>query len=65
MAVETIRSPERPSLLRRSLSWIAAFRPSLKAVTIYVCCPECVAKVKSDPATYLVKVIGERAGWKQ
>lgn len=28
---------------------------------IYVCCPECAAKVKADPAPYVAKVIAERS----
>lgn len=37
-------------------------RKPTPGVVIYVCCQDCVAKVKSDPGTYLVRVIGERGG---
>ena len=36
-----------------------------KGVVIYVCCQDCVAKVKSEPAGYLYKVIAQRNGWQK
>lgn len=33
--------------------------------SIYVCCPACAAQVRSQPGTYLVKVIAERSGWQK
>ncbi len=29
-------------------------------MVIYVCCQDCAAKVKSDPGTYVVKVIADQ-----
>lgn len=45
---------------QRSVSWIPAFRPAPKKVTIQVCCPECAARVQSDPAGTLASVIADR-----
>lgn len=39
-------------------------QPQTQNMSIYVCCSECAAKVKSDPnpTSYLVKVIAQRGG---
>jgi len=39
-------------------------QPQTVKMDIYVCCPECAAKVKGDPnpTSFLVKVIAERSG---
>lgn len=48
---------KQPSLLGKMFG-----RKPTPGVVIYVCCQDCVAKVRSDPGTYLVRVIGERGG---
>jgi hypothetical protein len=46
---------KQPSLLGKMFG-----RKPTPGVAIYVCCQDCVAKVKSDPVTYVVSVIAER-----
>lgn len=34
-----------------------------KGVTIYVCCQDCAAKVRSSPGEYFLKVLDEKNHW--
>lgn len=36
-----------------------------KGFTVYVCCQECAAKVKSDPGAYVLAIIADRTGRKK
>lgn len=51
---------EKPTFLQKSFPRMFAQRP--QKVTVYVCCPECVARVKSDPDTYILKAIAVKNG---
>lgn len=57
LPVETGFGAEKPSFLGKLFG-----RKPTQGLIIYVCCPECAAKVKSDPGAYVVKVIAERGG---
>ncbi len=64
MAVEVETTMgDKPTFLQRSFPRLFPHRPP--KVTVYVCCPECVARVKSDPDTYLAKVIAVKSGLTQ
>lgn len=59
--VEIVRDfTEKPTFLQK------VFRrppePRFIRETIYVCCPECAARVKSDPSRYTLAVYAERRG---
>ena len=56
--VETSIGAKQPSLLGKMFG-----RKPTPGVAIYVCCQDCVAKVKNDPVTYVVSVIAERGGY--
>ena len=53
--VETNVGAKQPSGLGKLFG-----RKPTPGVAIYVCCQDCAAKVKSDPATYVASVIAER-----
>ena len=55
----------RPSLFRRAFSWVPGVQKPNPPIYIPVCSPECAAKVKDDPGTYLYRTIAIRSGWKQ
>lgn len=59
LPVETISSPGQFP------RWKQMLGQKPKGVVIYVCCQDCVAKVKSEPAGYLYKVIAQRNGWQK
>lgn len=64
--VETVAgTAEKPSLLKKCLPWNWGTPSRPKGVAIYVCCPDCAARVRSDPETYLLKVIADRGGWQK
>lgn len=48
---------QKPALQR----FLQRFQKRPPEITIYVCCPECAARVKSDPGTYLFRVVAERS----
>lgn len=58
VAVETGVGARKPSLLGKLFG-----KKPTPGVVVYVCCQECAAKVKSDPGTYVTKVIAEVNGW--
>ena len=60
VAVETGVGARKPSLLGKLFG-----KKATPGVVIYVCCQDCAAKVKSDPGTYVVRVIAEVNGWSQ
>lgn len=51
---------EKPTFLQKCFR--QAPEPRFHKETIYVCCPECTAKVKSDPSRYSLAVYAERRG---
>ena len=53
--VETTIGAAKPSLMGRMVG-----QKSSKGVSVYVCCPECAAKVKQDQATYVARAIVDR-----
>jgi len=59
--VEIVRDfTEKPTFLQKVFR--RAPEPHIFRETIYVCCPECVARVKSDPSRYTLAVYAERHG---
>lgn len=58
----TIGVPRKPTFWEKI--GLAKQDPYKQVISIYVCCEECAAKVRSDPnqTDYLVKVITERGG---
>lgn len=60
VAVETGVGARKPSLLGKLFG-----KKPTPGLVVYVCCQECAAKVKSDPGTYVTKVIAEVNGWSQ
>lgn len=59
--VEIVRDfTEKPTFLQKVFH--RAPEPRIFRETIYVCCPECVARVKSDPSRYSLAVYAERHG---
>lgn len=55
--VETSIGAKQPSALGKLFG-----RKPTPGVVVYVCCQDCAAKVRSNPGTYVVKVIAERGG---
>lgn len=54
---------QSPSFSQKCLARFRAPEPPNRVVTtVYVCCPECVAKVKADSNGYSLKVYAERRG---
>jgi hypothetical protein len=54
---------EKPSFFLKCSSWFRAKEPPNRVVTtVYVCCPECVAKAKTDPARCILNVYADRRG---
>lgn len=49
---------EKPTFLQKVFHRTP--EPNYVRVTIYVCCPECLAQVKSDPSRYSLAVYAER-----
>lgn len=60
IAVDTGIGSRKPSVLGR----LFGSKPT-PGVVVYVCCQDCAAKVKSNPAPYVTRVIGEVSGWSQ
>lgn len=58
MVVKTDIGAKRPPFLARLFG-----RKGTPGMVIYVCCEDCAAKVKADPATYAYKVVAEHNGW--
>jgi hypothetical protein len=56
MAVQTAIGEQQPTFLGK----LFGQKPKPGAV-IYVCCPECADKVRSDPQTYLSEVIADKS----
>lgn len=58
--VETMELPSsRPGFFGKLLG-----RKPKKAI-IYVCCSDCVARVKANPGHYLQAAIAQRGGWRE
>ncbi len=57
VAVDTGIGAKQPSTLGKLFG-----RKPTPGIVIFVCCQDCAAKVKSDPGTYLVRVIAEHGG---
>lgn len=54
--VQTAIGEKKPAMLAKLFG-----KKGTPGMVIYVCCPDCVATVKSDPQTYLVEVIADRS----
>lgn len=52
---------EKPTYLQKLLHRTP--EPRYVRETIYVCCPECVAKVRGNPSMYTLRVYAERRGF--
>jgi hypothetical protein len=58
VAVQTTIGEEKPTGIRKFFG-----AKSIPGMVIYVCCPECAKKVKSDPQPYAAQVINDHVAF--
>lgn len=56
----TMNVPTEPTFLQKI--GLKKQQPLTQTVTVWVCCPECVAEVKKNPAPYIATVVVARGG---